>query len=316
MVDIADIRDAAEAIRGRVHRTPLLSSRTLGERTGTRLWIKAESLQKTGSFKVRGAINRLRMLSPAERAAGVIAVSAGNHAQALAFAAAAGNVACTVVMPATASPSKAAATRAYGGNVVLHGDVYEAFAHMDELRATHGYTLVHPFDDEGVIAGQGTVGLEIVEDLPDVDVVVVPVGGGGLISGIATAVKEIRPATLVVGVEPEGAAGLTAALREGRVVRLDRIRTVADGLAPPMTSERVLEHVRARVDEVVTVGDDEILTALVALAERARLVVEPSGAAALAALLSDRLDLPASARVVVVASGGNIDLQRLKEVLP
>jgi threonine dehydratase len=299
-----------------VHRTPLLSSRTLGERSGTRLFVKAESLQKTGSFKVRGAFNRIRMLSPAEREAGVIAVSAGNHAQALAFAAATEGVACTVVMPASASPSKAAATRAYGGNVVLHGDVFEAFAQMDELRAAHGYTLVHPFDDEGIIAGQGTVGLEILEDLPDVDAVIVPVGGGGLLSGVATAVRALRPAAKVIGVEPEGAAGLGAALREGKVVRLDRISTVADGLAPPMTGERVLEHVRAYVDDVVTVTDAEIREALVAFAERARLVIEPSGAAGLAALLSRRLDLPAGARVVVVASGGNIDSQRLKEVLP
>lgn len=316
MIDIDAIRDARANLDGRIRPTPLCTSAALGERTGTRLFVKPECLQKTGSFKVRGVFNKLRRLSIEERARGVIGVSAGNHAQALAWGARAEGIACTVVMPATASPVKVAATRGYGAEAVLHGDVHGAFEKMEELRLERCLTLVHPYDDDAVIAGQGTVGLEIVAELPDVDAVIVPVGGGGLIAGVATAVKAVRPRARVYGVEPEGAPGLRRALDAGRVVRLDRVSTIADGLGAPMTSERVLEHVRANVDDVVLVSDDEIAAALVLVLERTKLLVEPAGAAGFAALLSRKLRLPAGAVVAVIASGGNIDLTRLKEILP
>ena len=316
MVELRDIQEAAAALAGRVHRTPLLASTTIGERAGVRLFVKAECFQKTGSFKPRGVFNKLRQLTAQERARGVIGISAGNHAQALAYGARAEGIACTVVMPAAASRAKVAASRGYGAEVVLHGDVHAAFAKLDELRAEKGYTLVHPYDDDAVIAGQGTVGLEIAADLPDVDAVVVPVGGGGLIAGIATAVRCLRPGTRVYGVEPEGAAALRRGLDAGRPVRLEEVRTIADGLAAPSTSERVLEHARAHVSDVVTVSDAEIAAAVALVLERMKILVEPAGAAGFAALLARKLPIPAGATVAVVASGGNVDLQRLKEVLP
>jgi len=314
MIDLDDIRAARDRIEQRVHRTPLLRSTTLGTQTGTRLWIKAEAFQKTGSFKVRGVFNRISRMGPEERGRGLITISAGNHAQAVAYAACVEGVHATVVMPSGASPAKVEASRAYGADVVLHGDVFAAFARMEELRAEHGYTLLHPFDDEAVIAGHGSVGLEILEDLPDVDVVLVPVGGGGLISGIAAAIKLQRPLVRIVGVEPEGAATMRAALDADRVVRLDRIVTIADGLAPPSAGEVTLAHVRAFVDDVVTVTDPEIVRAMSLIMTRTKLFVEPSGAAGLAALLSGRISTSPDQRVVVVASGGNIDLDRLKEL--
>lgn len=316
MIDINQIREAQAALDGRIHRTPVYSSATLALRTGTRFVLKAECLQKTGSFKVRGVLNKLRQLSAEERARGVIGISAGNHAQALAWGATREGVACTVVMPARASQVKVAASRDYGAEIVLHGDVHEAFAEMERLRCERGLTLVHPYDDDGVIAGQGTIGLEIAEDLADVDAVIVPVGGGALVAGIATAVKAVRPQARVYGVEPEGAPGVRRALDAGRVVRLDEVSTIADGLAAPSTSDRALGQIREYVDDVVLVTDAEITAALVTVLERTKLVVEPAAAAGFAALLSGKLRLPAGATAVVVASGGNIDRARLKELLP
>jgi threonine dehydratase len=315
MIDIETIRAARERIGRRVHRTPLLRSSQLGAQTGTRLWFKAEALQKTGSFKVRGVFNRIAQMSEAERSRGLITISAGNHAQAVAYAACVEGVRATVVMPAHASPAKVEASRAYGADVVLHGDVFAAFARMQELLDEHGYTLLHPFDDEAVIAGHGSAGLEILEDLPDVDVVIVPIGGGGLISGIAAAIKLQRPLVRIIGVEPEGAATMSMALAAGEVVRLDRIVTIADGLAPPSAGEATLAHVTAFVDEVVTVTDPEIVRAMALIMTRTKLFVEPSGAAGLAALLSSRVQTSPDQRVVVVASGGNIDMERLKELI-
>jgi threonine dehydratase len=315
MIDIETIRAARERIGGRVHRTPLLGSSQIGAQTGTRLWFKAEALQKTGSFKVRGVFNRIAHMNEAERSRGLITISAGNHAQAVAYAACVEGVRATVVMPAHASPAKVEASRAYGADVVLHGDVFAAFARMQELREQHGFTLLHPFDDEVVIAGHASAGLEILEDLPDVDVVIVPIGGGGLISGIAAAIKLQRPLVRIIGVEPEGAATMSRALAAGEVVRLESIVTIADGLAPPSVGEVTLEHAKAFVDDVVTVTDPEIVRAMALIMTRTKLVVEPSGAAGLAALLSGRVTTSPDQRVVVVASGGNLDLERLKELI-
>ncbi len=316
MVSLQDIQEAHEAIHARIHQTPLLSSNTLGNRTGTRAFLKAECLQRTGSFKARGALNKVRSLLPTERERGLITVSAGNHAQAVAFAATAAGVRSTVVMPETAPHSKVEASRRYGAEVILHGTVFDAFDRCEQLREERGLVFVHPFEDEFVIAGQGTVGLEILDDLPEPDLIVVPVGGGGLISGIATVMRAVRPRTRVIGVEPSGAACVTAALEAGRAVDLERVETIADGLATPHTGPIALEHIQERVDEVVLVTDEEIEDAIRFVLERGKLMLEPAGAAAVAALISDKITLRPDERVVAVLSGGNIDLDRLRAILP
>lgn len=315
MTTLQSIRAAAEVIHGRVHRTPMLSSRTLSEHCGCFVSLKAECLQKTGSFKVRGVFNRISHLTDDERERGLIGISAGNHAQALAYGAAVEGIRCTVVMPAHASQTKVDASRGYGAEVILHGDVFEAFAKMDELRAERGLTLVHPYEDEHVMAGQGTVGLEIIEDVPEPSLVIVPIGGGGLISGIAAAIKALHPATRVVGVEPSGAPAMTRALEAGAPVRLEQIDTIADGLAAPIAGAQTLEHVRAFVDDVVLVSDEDIRTAARLVLERSKLLLEPAGAAGVAALMTGKMNVNLNDRVVCVASGGNFDLQRLKDML-
>lgn len=315
MVAIEEIRDAATCLRGRIHRTPLLSARSIGDRVGVQLWLKPENLQRTGSFKVRGVLNCIRRLSSQQKERGLVTISAGNHAQAVAWAAALEGAHATVVMPETASPAKVAACRGYGATVVLHGDVFAAFKRMEELRDANDYTLVHPFEDPAVIAGQGTVGLEIFEDLADVDVVVVGVGGGGLISGVAAALRALRPGVRIVGVEPFGAAAMTEALRAGHPVPLERIDTIADGLGAPAAGALALEHVRALVDDVVLVDDATIASALSVLLERAKLLAEPAGAAALAAILADKVGCRPGDRVVSIVSGGNVDLARLQTLL-
>ncbi len=317
-VTLADIEAARERIAGRVHHTPLLSSRTLGGRLGARVWLKAENLQKTGSFKARGALNRIATLSPEERARGIITVSAGNHAQGVAWAAAAAGVPATVVMAETATASKVAATRDYGAEVILFGpSSVESFAEMERLRRERGLTLVHPFDDPAIVAGQGTVGLEILDDLPELgggaapDTVVVPIGGGGLIAGIAVAIKERRPGVRVVGVEPRGAAAMHEGLRAGRVVRLDRVDTVADGLTAPFAGELTLRIVRRYVDDIVLIDDAAILAGVRFLLERAKLLAEPAGAAAVGALLAGAVAPAPGSNVVALVCGGNVDLDRL-----
>lgn len=315
MITIEDIRAAATAIEGRVHRTPILSSRSLSERTRARVYVKAEFFQRTGSFKVRGVFNKIRSLTAEQRLRGLIGISAGNHAQALAYGASAEGVRSTVVMPASASPVKAAASRAYGAEVILYGDVFEAWQKMEELKEQHGYTFVHPFDDPLVIAGQGTLGLEIVEDMPLAEIVVVPIGGGGLISGIATALKGLRPAVRIYGVEPEGSAAMTFARRQGAPVRLTDITTIADGLTAPIAGLNTLEHVNAYVDDVVLVTDDAIREALRYVLERMKIVIEPAAAAGFAALLTGGIPDPVNKNVVIVASGGNVDMARLKHLV-
>lgn len=315
MIGLSEIREARESSAGRIHRTPLVRSETLSQRAGAEVYLKAEFLQKTGSFKVRGVLHKIRQLSPEQKAAGLIAVSAGNHAAALAFGATAEGVRSTIVMPATASPVKVEASRQYGAEIILHGGVWDAFNRMEELRREKGYTLVHPYDDDHVIAGQGTVGLEIVEDLADVDVVVVPVGGGGLIAGIATAVKALQPNAKVYGVEPEGAAALKRALDAGEVVRLETIQTIADGLAAPMTGPIVLKYAQKYVDDVVLVTDDQIRDALKVVLERCKFLLEPAGVAGVAALLNGKIPVTPNSRIAIVASGGNLDLNRLQTLL-
>ena len=310
-VTLADVQDARVRIADRVHRTPTFASETLSRRLGVPVVLKAENLQKTGSFKPRGATNAVRQLPQEARSRGVVTFSAGNHAQALAYAAAAEGVKCTVVMPASAVPSKVDACRAYGAEVVLHGTPREAMAHFQVLQQTRNLVPIHPFDHPHVIAGQGTVGLEIIEDVPDVSLVIVPIGGGGLISGIATALRGLDVPVRIVGVETTGSNAMRAALASGRPVMLDRIDSIADGLNAPSVTDRTLDIVRRYVDEVVEVTDAALIDAMRFAMERLKLVLEPAGAAGLAALLGGHAGRP-TGRVAIVLSGGNVDLTRLK----
>jgi threonine dehydratase len=310
------IRAARSRLAGRLHITPSLSSRTIARLAGAAdVGLKCESLQKTGSFKVRGALNAVIQLDPALHERGVVTVSAGNHAQALAWAAASLGVPCTVVMPAAASESKAAASAEYGATVIRHGTAADAFARARELADSKGLTLVHPFDDVNIIAGAATAGLEILDQLPDVDVIVAPIGGGGLIAGIASAVKQIRPAVRVIGVEPVGADSMHRSLAAGHPVRLDTIDTIADGLAAPFAGDLTFPIVRELVDDIVLVTDAEIAFAMSLLLTRAKLLAEPAGAAATAALLAHKVPAVAGKHAVAVISGGNVDLDRLKGML-
>ncbi len=313
-ITLAKIQAARARIADRVHRTPMFSSETLSRQLGAPVFLKAENLQKTGSFKPRGATNAIRLLGPEARARGIVTISAGNHAQAVAYAAAPEGIRCVVVMPSGAIPSKVAACRAFGAEVVLHGTTREAFTRFEELQAREGLIPVHPFDNPDVIAGQGTVGLEILEEVPDASLVVVPIGGGGLISGVATALRALNAQVRIVGVEPVGSNAMRAALDAGRPVALDRIDSIADGLGAPAVTARTLEMTQRLVDEVVLVADSDIVAAMRLLLERAKLLVEPAGAAGLAALLGGQVS-GRGGSIVIVLSGGNADLGRLKEWL-
>lgn len=297
MIALDDVRAAAAVIRGRVHRTPTFSSQTLGAH------LKAELFQKTGSFKVRGVLNKLASLTPEERSRGVIGISAGNHAQALAWGAAQEGTDALVVMYRGASPQKVTATRGYGAEVDLEAaDAVEAFARLDRFVEETGRVLVHPFDDPLVMAGQGTIGLELVEDLPDVDTVVVAAGGGGLVSGIATAVKGLRPDARVIAVEPERSTALHSALESGERVEV-RPDSIADGLSAPHVGRNALAIAQSLGIESILVSEDEIEDAFRFLYLRAKLAVEPAAATAVAPLLAGKVD---GSRVVVVVSGGNV----------
>ena len=307
LTSLDDIRAARERVAPYVHRTPMLRSSSVADAFGgVDLHLKAEMFQKTGSFKPRGIVNKMLSLTPEERARGVVSLSAGNAAAAVAYAGSITGTRSTICMPATAVPAKVEATRAYGGEVVLvEGSLLDGFA---KTRDEGGFVVVHPFDDPAVIAGQGTLGLEIVEDVPDVDVVLVPVGGGGLISGVAAAVKHSSPTTKVIGIEPSGSNVVTQSLAAGKALTVQTPGTIADGLAPPMTGEINVAHVRAFVDELVEVDDDAILAALKLVLQRTKLVAEPSAVVGIAALMSGTVKLAAGARTVAVLSGGNLDL--------
>jgi threonine dehydratase len=316
VIDLTHIRAAQERISGRVHRTPLLSASAIGATSGVRLFLKCESFQKTGSFKARGALNKVLSLTDAERAKGIVTVSAGNHAQAVAWAARVVEAPCVVVMPSGAPASKIAATQGYGAEIVFHDDRATLFDKLAEVRDARGLTFIHPFDDPIVLAGAGTTGLEIVEDLPEVDVVIVPVGGGGLLGGVATAVKLARPAARVVAVELAAGPGLGPAVAAGKPVPAPRpAGTLADGMTPPFVGQLPLDIVRALGVEIATVSEDAIVEAMRLLATRAKLVVEGSGAAAVGALSSGAIQVKPGSSVVAVVSGGNIDPERFGEVL-
>jgi threonine dehydratase len=312
-VGLEEIRRARGIVAPHLHRTPLVHSDTLSQMTGADLWLKAENLQKTGSFKPRGAINVATSLTPEERGRGLIAVSAGNHGAGLAYAARMTGTAATIVMPAGATQSKIAAIRGYGAEVALV-DGSRLMESMEEIQRKRGQIFIHPFDDPRIIAGQGTVGLEILEDRPDVGLIVVPVGGGGLLSGVATAVKELQPGVRVVGVEPTGSNAVSQSLAAGRPLRLDRFATIADGLNAPWSGPHSLAIIRRLVDDVVTVEDADIAAAMALIVSRTKLLVEPAGAAAVAALLTGRVHPAEGRATVAILSGGNVDLPRLGEL--
>jgi threonine dehydratase len=310
VITLDDVVSAREAIRGRLHRTPTLSSATLGELVGARVFLKAELFQKTGSFKPRGMLAKLASLSPGERARGIVTWSAGNAAQGAAFASSQAGVACRVFMWRTANPLKVAATRGYGAEVDLDADgPAEAHERLLAFAEETGRVFVHPFDDPVLQAGHGSMGLEIVEDLPNADMIVVPVGGGGLIAGIACAVD-----CRVVGVEPESATTITSALAAGQPVQITP-GSIADGLNAPFTGANTLGVIRDRVDEIVLVTEEEIADAMRFLYARAKLACEPAGAAATAALLAGKLRPEQGATVVAVVSGGNADPKNASAIL-
>jgi threonine dehydratase len=313
---IDDVRAARERIDGRARKTPLLPAGELSRRVGARTVLKAENLQLTGSFKVRGAFNRLSQLSDAERAAGVVAASAGNHAQGLAFAARELGIRATAVMPAGAPLAKIAAVKQYGADVVLIEGGYDDAKHTaDELARNEGMTIVHAFDHPQVVAGQGTVGLEIAEELPGVRLVVVPLGGGGLATGVAMAVKSLVPEARVVGVQAEACAPYIDSLAAHRPIGARSANTICDGIAVKQPGELTLPLVERWIDEVVTVGDDEVAQAMVLLLERSKLVVEGAGAVGVAALMQGKVTPPEEGAVCAVLSGGNVDASLLAECI-
>ncbi len=320
MVTLSDIRAAATRLAPHIHETPILRCRSLDEAAGRPLALKAENLQRGGAFKLRGALNTLLQLSAADRARGVIAHSSGNHAQGVAIAARMLGVRAVIVMPQNANPLKVAATRGYGADVVQDGVTGDNREQATaRLIAQHGYTLVHPYDDDRIIAGQGTVGLEIATQVNDVDAVFVPIGGGGLISGVAAAVKSLHPGARVFGVETEGADDAARSLASGSRQRLSAVpTTIADGIRSLSVGERNWEIIRRLVDGVLVVSDFDVAAALTLLLTRVKTVVEPTGAVAAAALLSrkhaDRIGDVRNAAVVL--SGGNLDLGSLPLALP
>lgn len=316
VVGIDEVRRAARRLEGVAHRTPVLTSRTLDRRVGAEVLLKAEALQRGGSFKFRGAYNKIAALPAEDRGRGVLAFSSGNHAQAVALAASLLGVAATIVMPRDAPAVKLAATEGYGGEVVTYdryGEDREEIALR--LAAERGLTLVPPFDDPLVIAGQGTAALELVEDVGGADVLLVPVSGGGLIAGCATAVKALCPGARVIGVEPEAGDDYRRSLEAGDRISIEVPNTIADALQVTTPGEVTFEINRRLLEGIVTVSDDELVEAMRFSFERLKLVLEPGGAAGLAALLANKVELAEARRVGVVLSGGNVDLPRFAELL-
>jgi threonine dehydratase len=312
-IPASDFAQARERVSAHAYHTPLLTSRLLGERTGFEVRLKAEMFQRGGSYKIRGPLNKLPQLSEEQRRRGVICSSAGNHAQGVALAASIYGVRAVVVMAENATPSKIAATRAYGAEVVQFGSIWdEANAKMLELAERDGMTIIHPFDDLQLITGQGTLGLEIFDDWPQVDVVVVPIGGGGLISGVSTAIKGKNPSVRVIGVESSGAPGMKRSMEAGRVVTLDEVDCIIDGLRVKRVGENNFRIVRDYVDEIVTLPDAEIFDAMLWIMSRSKLVVEGAAAAPVAALLHGLIKAAAKSKVVCVLSGGNVNLDQLR----
>ena len=314
-LDLDDFREVRARIAPHIKHTPLLTSRQLSERTGYEVRVKAEMFQRVGSYKIRGPLNKFALMPDDQKRRGVVCSSAGNHAQGVALAAAIYGIRAVVVMAENATPSKIEATRAYGAEVVLHGSIWdEANEKAKQIVAEEGLTYVHPFDDLDLIAGQGTLGFEIVEDWPDVEVVVVPIGGGGLISGVSLALKSRNPEIRIVGVESSGAPAMQRSVEAGRVITLDSVDCAIDGLKVKRVGGLTFEVVREFVDEIVTLPDEDIFRGLLWVMSHTKLVVEGAAAAPVAALLEGLVDAPAGSKVVCVLSGGNVDLRQLESL--
>ncbi|MBJ2185078.1 MAG: threonine ammonia-lyase [Muribaculaceae bacterium] len=313
MLEISEIFNAAAVLKGVARKTSLIPAPKINPEAD--VYLKTENLQLTGSFKLRGAYYKISQLSDEEKKKGVIACSAGNHAQGVALGAQRNGIQAVICLPAGAPISKVEATRSYGAEVCLVPGVYDdAYARAIELQKEHGYTFVHPFDDPKVIAGQGTIGLEILEQMPDVEAVVVPIGGGGLISGVAFAIKTLRPEIKVYGVQSSGAPSMAASLQEGHIARLGEVSTIADGIAVKEPGVNTFEMCNRYVDEVVTVSDDEIAAAILALIEQQKIVAEGAGAVSVAAVMYNKVPVTGK-KVVCLVSGGNIDVSTLSRVI-
>lgn len=313
MISMELLRDARCVLSPVINLTPMIPAK--GFVPDCRFYLKADCLQKTGAFKLRGAYYKLSTLTDEEKARGVIACSAGNHAQGVAFAARDMGIPATICIPAGAPLSKIEATRSYGANVVLVPGVYDdAHAEAVRLRDEQGLTFIHPFDDERVMAGQGTIGLEIAEQLPDVDAVLVPIGGGGLIAGVASALRQLKPACRIIGVQAAGAASMADSLRAGHILTLPEVHTVADGIQVKTPGEKTFAICREAVDEVLTVGEAEIASAILTVLERQKLMVEGAGAVGVAAAMYGELDLRGKT-VCALLSGGNLDVTMLERII-
>lgn len=313
MLELKDFQEAKKRVDKVILQTPLIFSEAFSEESGNEVYIKPENLQKTGAFKLRGAYNKISKLSEEAKRKGLIASSAGNHAQGVAFAAREQGVDATIVMPAHTPLIKVNATKALGANVVLYGEVYdEAYQKACELQKENDLTFIHPFDDEDVIEGQGTIALEILEELPDAEAILVPIGGGGLISGIAACAKAINPNIKIIGVEPEGAASAEAAVKEDKICLLQEVNTIADGTAVKQIGIKPFEYIKEYVDEIVLVDDYELMEAFLLLVERHKLVAEGSGILALAG--TKKLKFKGK-KVVSLISGGNIDVLTISSMI-
>ena len=313
MHKLYEFMEARERLGTVIEKTKLIHSTVFSEESGNDIYIKPENLQKTGSFKIRGAYNRIAKLTEDEKNRGVIAASAGNHAQGVAFGAQKLGIKAVIVMPKHTPLIKVEATRKYGAEVILHGDVYDdAYNKAKELQAEYGYTFVHPFDDEDVIEGQGTIALEVLEELPDAEIILVPIGGGGLISGVAAAAKMKNPQIKIVGVEPEGAASAVAALENNEVVELSEAVTIADGTAVKKIGNTTFDYIKKYVDEIVTVSDYELMEAFLLLVEKHKIVAENSGILSVAGL--KKLNVKGK-KIISILSGGNIDVLTISSMI-
>ncbi len=315
-VKLSDIQDARKILQDIIVRTPIITDEKLSRELGAKAFLKAECLQKGGSFKVRGAYNKIHRLSDEEKDRGVVAPSMGNHAQGVALAAQLHKVKATIVMPKHAPLTKIIATKGFGAEVVLYGETFdEAAARARELQETEGFVYVHAFDDDLIIAGQGTIGFEIVESKPEINIIIVPIGGGGIISGIAIAAKSLLPKVRIIGVQAENCAPVKPSLEQGKPVEINFQPTIADGIAVKRPGEKTLEIIGQYVDEIVTVSEEEIARGIFHCVQNNRLVVEGAGAAGVAALLAKKIDISPDENVCAVLCGGNIDANLLARVL-
>lgn len=315
LITLEDIKDAREALKSVIHYTPLLRSDTFSKVTGSDVYLKIESLQKTGSFKVRGAYIKIKSLSEEQKRNGVIAASAGNHGQGVAYASKMLGIDCTIVMPANASPAKVAAVRSYGANVLLHGVIYDqAWEKALEIAKEKNLTIIHAFDDPQVIAGQGTIALEILEKLEDFDAIILPIGGGGLAAGVSIVLRALKKNIKIIGVQSSAFSAMKESIEQGTIIESSNGSTIADGISVRHPGELTFKILSSNIDEVVTVDDDEIVKAMFLLMERSKLVAEPAGVIGLAYLLSNPKEFEGK-RVVTILTGGNIDMYLLGQIV-